>query len=146
MIKFSTGLRNGLLVTGALRTLLNGGSIKIYSGAVPASADAEIGAGNTLLVEIKTDVGGGLTLESAAADGVVTKTLAEIWQGTAANTGTATFFRHVTASDTGASSTTQARIQGQVGVVGQDMNLSSVNLTAGAIQKIDYYSVSLLES
>lgn len=50
-IKASTGLRNSMLVTGSLRSLLNGGRINIYAGAAPATADADLG-GATLLLSL----------------------------------------------------------------------------------------------
>lgn len=141
--KASTGLRNKLLDTGSLKSVLNLGLIKIYSGPVPATADAALDAGNTLLCTISNnDTGTGLTLDVAAA-GVLPKPAAEVWKGVNAATGTATFYRHVAAGDDGTLSTSQARLQGSIGLAGAELNLSSVNLVAAATQTIDYYVVSL---
>lgn len=144
-LKFSTGLRAGILATGALRTLLNGGEIRLYSGPVPASVDNALGGTNLLLCTFKTDAGAGLTFETTAPGGTITKNLAEVWQGTVAAGGTATFYRHVLASDTGDASTTAVRIQGEIAISGSDMNLSNTALVVGAIQKLEAYSITLPE-
>lgn len=143
-IKSSTGLRNKVLDTGPLRTVLANGFIKIYSGTVPATADEAISGANTLLTTISVGgAGTGLTFATTAASGTIVKNAAETWQGTNAASGVATFYRHVTASDTGASSTSEARIQGTIGLAGTDMVLSSTTLAAGAVQTIDYYAINL---
>ncbi|MDH1012313.1 hypothetical protein N5C80_26575 [Pseudomonas nicosulfuronedens] len=144
-LKFSTGLRAGLLVTGPLRTLLAGGEIRLYSGPVPASVDNALGGSNILLCTIKTSAGAGLTFEATAPGGTVTKTLAELWQGEVVAAGSATFYRHVLASDTGVASTTAVRVQGNVAIAGADMVLSNTALTVGAIQKLEAYSITLPE-
>jgi hypothetical protein len=143
-LKFSTALRNGLLATGALRTLLNGGEIRIWSGPVPATSNDAVSVSNTLLVTIKAE-GAGLTFEATANDGTITKNLAEIWTGVCGASGTATFYRHVLSADANDASTSAVRIQGEVALSGKDLSLSSTTLTAGAVQKIDFYSISMLE-
>jgi hypothetical protein len=57
-------------------------------------------------------------------------------------TGTAVFFRYVAAGDTGATSTTQARLQGRVGVSGAELNISSLALTSGNTQAVNFISIS----
>jgi hypothetical protein len=142
-IQISTGLRNHVLVTGSLRSALAGGYIRIYSGTPPATADAAL-SGNTLLVQIGNgDSNTGLNLATSATNGVVQKAGAETWTGTNAATGTATFFRHVASTDTGALSTTEPRIQGSVGTIGTDMELNSTALTSGATQTLDFYQITL---
>lgn len=141
-IKVSTGLANKLLDTGSLKATFAAGFLKIYSGSPPADADAAVTG--TLLSTISIGSGGtGVNFDTAAAAGVLAKAPAETWSGVNAATGTAGYFRHVAAGDTGASSTTQARIQGTVGTVGADLNLTSVSLVSGATQTIDYYTVAL---
>lgn len=142
-MQVSTGLRNYMLGTGALKTALNLGFIKIYSGAVPTSADEAIAAGNTLLCTISVNsTGTGITMASPAS-GVITKNTSEAWSGVNAASGAASFFRHVGSTDDGTLSTTQPRIQGTVGLAGADLNLSSVALVSGATQTIDYYTIAL---
>ena len=141
-LKVSTGLRSKMLDTGPLKTIMALGFIKLYSGAEPANADAAITG--TLLSTISVNsTGTGLSFDTAAVAAVLSKAPAEVWSGTNAAGGTATYYRHVAAGDDGALSTTQARIQGTVGTVGAELNLSSVILANGATQTIDYYSVAL---
>lgn len=140
-MKLSTGLRNALLSGGSLKATLDGGEIRIYSGTVPADADASIGSA-TLLVTIKNG-GSGINFASSAASGVLNKAAAETWSGTNAATGTASFFRHVLSADDGSSSSSAVRIQGTTAVAGADLNLTSVSLTSGATQTIDFYSVAM---
>lgn len=141
-IKVSTGLRNGALSTGSVKSLMDGGKIKIYSGPVPATADAAIGSA-TLLCTVSLDsTATGVNFDTAAANGVLSKAPAEVWSGVNSNTGTPAWYRHVTSADDGTESTTAYRIQGTVGVAGADLNLSSNTLTEGATQTIDYYSIA----
>lgn len=141
-MKISTGLRSKLLDTGSLKTILAGGLIKIYSGALPADADAAV-TGTLLCTVSNNSTGVGINLAAAATNGVIPKLATEVWNGVNAAAGTAAYFRHVAAGDDGTLSTTQARIQGTVAVAGGDLNISDVNLAAGAAQGVDYYSVAL---
>lgn len=143
-LRVSTGLRNKLLDTGALRNVMAGGFIKIYSGTAPASADDAIGGGNTLLVTISVNSSGtGLTFDTTAVNGTIAKAPAEIWSGVNVAAGTASFYRLVTSTDTGVSSDTQARIQGDIATAGADMNFTSTALSLSATQTIDYFVVAL---
>ncbi|RZL88830.1 MAG: hypothetical protein EOP82_21680 [Variovorax sp.] len=141
-LKVSTGLRNAMLDTQSLKTALALGFIKLYSGAVPATADAAVTG--TLLTTISVNsTGTGLSLATAAASGTIAKA-SEVWSGVNAATGTATYFRFIAATgDDGTLSTTQKRLQGTVGTSGADLNLSSVNLTATAVQTIDAANITL---
>lgn len=142
-LKTSTGLRNQLLDTASLRDILDLGFIKIYAGTVPATADDAIGSA-TLLTTISNDsTATGLTMAAEAIDGVLFKEDTETWSGVNVAGGSATFYRHVAAGDTGALSATQARIQGTIAVAGADMNLTSTTLSNGATQTIDYYTLNL---
>ncbi|QRF60251.1 hypothetical protein [Variovorax paradoxus] len=141
MLKLSTGLRNYMLDTGALKAALAGGEIRIYAGTVPDTADAALG-GATLLCVVKNG-GAGINYDASAAGGVLAKAPGETWSGTNVATGTATFFRHVLASDDGTLSTTQRRIQGTLGTGGTDGVLTSVALVSGAPQAVDFYTTAL---
>lgn len=144
--KLSTGLRNALLAVGSLKSVLDGGFIKVYSGTPPLSADDAIGSqgSNTLLVTISLNGGvTGIDLDAAAAAGTIGKDPAQTWKGTIANSGTASFFRHVTDTDDGTASTTQERIQGGIANSNAEMNFSNLNLVAAAEQPIDHYFVTL---
>lgn len=145
--KFSTGFRNGALVTGSVSTLLTGGFIDIYSGAVPADADASVGSA-VLLTTISDNAGvGGLSFEPTASGGVLSKLGSQTWKGLINADGTASFFRYRLTGDTGALSTTAVRVQGTVGLAGYDMNLNPVVLAvapAPQYQIIDYFSLNFL--
>ena len=141
-LQASTGLRNKLLDTGSLKSVFALGFIKIYSGAAPADADAAT-TGTLLCTISNNSTGTGINMAAAAAAGVLEKLASETWSGVNAASGTATHYRHVAVGDTGALSTTEARLQGLVGTVGVEMNLSSTTLTSGATQTLDFYSVQL---
>ena len=108
---------------------------------MPATADDPIGSA-TLLTTIKNG-SAGINFAAGAASGVLNKDASETWSGVNAASGAASFFRHVLAADTGLSSTSAARIQGTVAVAGADLNLTSVALTSGATQTVDFYSVAM---
>ncbi len=141
-LKLSTGLRDKLMDTGSLKSIFAGGLIKIYSGAAPADADAAV-TGTLLCTISLNSTGTGVNFDTAAVGGILSKAPAEVWSGNNSATGVAAYYRHVASGDNGASSTTQARIQGSVATVGADLNLSSTSLTSGASQTVDYYSVTI---
>lgn len=142
-LKSSTGLRKNLLDTGSLKATMALGFIKIYAGTVPTTADDAIGSATLLTTISVNSTGTGVSFDTAAAGGTLSKAPGEVWSGVNAAGGTATFYRHVAVGDTGALSTTEARIQGTVGTSGAELNLSAVTLTNGATQTVDYYSVTL---
>ena len=143
-LKASTGLRNRLMVTGSLKASLDGGLVRIYSGAEPLSADDALGAAVLLCTISNNSAGTGVTFATTTASaGVAQKTVAEVWSGVNAASGTASFYRHVAAGDTGVLSTTEARLQGSVAVAGSELNLSSVALVSAATQTVDFYNVAL---
>jgi hypothetical protein len=132
-----------MLDTGSLKTNLTGMKLKIYSGTEPATADASIGAA-VLLVTISDAGGAGaLSFEAAAVGNVIEKLSSQTWSGTNAASGTASFCRLELAADTGAASSTEIRVQGDVGIAGKFLNLSSVSLTAAAVQVVDYLSITM---
>lgn len=146
-LKVSRGLRNGMLVTDSFKGLMEAGSgcaLKIYSGTVPTNARDAIAAGNTLLVTITKDgTGDGLTFETSASQGTLSKTSGENWEGTIQASGIATFYRLVADGDTGNASDTEPRLQGAVDTAGAELNLSSVDLVDGGVQTIDYFVVNI---
>lgn len=145
--KVSTGLAGYLLGTGSLRQAMASSFLRVYAGPAPDSADAAIPSNATLLVEISVDgTGGGLSLATTAQGAVITKDTSQVWRGTALATGVATFFRWVTAGDADEASATRVRIQGRVDVAGAELNFSSTAMTAGAIQKVDYFAVAMPSS
>lgn len=141
--KLSTGLRNSMLNTTGLKSALAPMQMRLYSGTVPADADASIGAA-VLLCTITDDAGADeLDFDTAPSAGVLAKAPAQIWRGVNAASGLCSFYRLVEETDAGGSSTTAPRIQGTVAAAGADLNLSNPTLTAAASQTIDYYTVAL---
>lgn len=138
----STGLRTKMLDTSPLRTLLNLGFIKVYTGAPPASADAA--PTGTLLLTISNNAGGtGLTFNAAAAAGAISKNSGETWSGNAVASGTAGYYRFVQAGDSGALSTTDCRVQGLCGVAASELNLTTTSLINTTLYSVDAYSIGL---
>ena len=140
-LKTSSGLRTKMLGTQSLRDALSLGNIKIYSGPAPGSADAA--ATGTLLCTITNNsTATGVTLD-VPTGGAIQKTAAEIWSGVNTATGTAGYYRHCAPGDTAGVSTTEARVQGDIATSGAELNLSSVTLSNGATQTLDFYSITL---
>ena len=143
MAKFSTGLRNGMLSGLSLKAALDGGSLLLFSGPVPATADAA----ETGTVLMSLTVGGdgttGLSF-GTAENGVISKSETEVWATSAVDTsGTISYFRFVSSTDSGGDSTTEARIQGTAGIVGTDLVLTSTEVTAGQPWPLNYFNVAL---
>ena len=141
-LQLSTGLRDAMLVVGPLADVMAGGKILIFGGAVPPSADS---AQSSVVLCIVTDngSGGGLNFETTAVNGVLAKSSSQDWLGTNLLGGLATHYRFVAPGDTGAASTSEPRIQGLVGEIAKDMNLSPVDLVSGAVTPLDYYTLAL---
>ena len=145
-IQISGALRDSLLVTGSLRSAVNGFILKIYNGTIPSLPEDSV-AGNVLLCTISNDDSGiGLTFETAVTDGMLLKTGSEVWSGTCAATGTATFYRLVATGDTGGSSSSAVRVQGTVGIAGADLNVTSTSFETGDLKRVDYYAIGMLTS
>lgn len=142
----STGLATYIAVTGSIKDALDGGFLRLFSGPVPASADAAIDGSSVELVLISTGGDGttGLTFEASAPGGVLVKTEADKWSGVIAATGTATFYRFCEAGDSGAApSATAKREQGTVGTtIASEGTLTSVALTSGNTQNIDIFQIA----
>lgn len=103
----------------ATAALCNSGTIKIYDGTQPATADTAITTQN-LLVTLTF----GATAFGAAAAGVCTANA--ITSGTAAASGTASWFRAFKSDGT------TVVFDGSVGTAGCDLNLNSAAISSGA--------------
>lgn len=101
----------------ALVALANGGTLDIYSGTRPATADTAL-SGNTLLASLTL----GSPAFGASSAGVATAN-AITGDSSADNTGVASFYRVKTSGGS-------TVWQGDVGTSGASLNLSSVNITA----------------
>lgn len=144
-VKLSTGCRQGIAITNSLKALLDNGFVRIYSGAIPASADAALG-GATLMNEISAGGGGTpVTWESTAPGGVLSKKVSENWTGNIIVGGTPTFFRYVLAADAGDASSSAVRIQGTAGPLGSDMFISELPMVATAPQSFSLFQIAIPE-
>lgn len=143
-IKTSTGLAAHLMVTGSVKDAFDGGFINVYSGTVPATADA---AETTAIWTISVDGDGtGLTFDPTAVGRAIVKPTADTWGG-ATTAGTATYWRLVTATDDGLLSETDFRIQGTCGnTVGSDLFMSNPVLVTDTdllAKTLSSFSISL---
>lgn len=147
---YSTGLRNGMLVTGSFRSLMNDCRIRIYAGpTIPENADVALPGDETLMYEFTVGDDGStdLTWASTAAGGVVLKASAEAWQSTADAAGDMAFFRvYVPPDNPSTLSTTAARMQGTVGTAGADLLVTNVTKALSDPFTLDYFAVAIPES
>ncbi len=125
--KYSTAAQNASV--NAIAALLNGGTMRIYDGVQPASADDGIG-GATLLAEI----GFGNPAFGAAVDGVATAN-AMTPDADANATGVATWYRCVAADGI------TVVHDGSVGVAGCNLNLNSVNIQIHAVVSVNSFTL-----
>jgi hypothetical protein len=133
-------LSNALAATQAALLVgqFNGGFIRLFSGAPPASPDmAETG---TLLgiVTVNGLVGAGLHF---TASGAVLAKADEMWLFRALSSDSVGWFRLVQPGDTGANDLTALRIDGSVGtsIVPGDMQWTSLAVTLGLAYTIDSF-------
>jgi hypothetical protein len=140
--KVSSGLRDTLNVSQALGPALAGGFIDIYSGSVPATADASIGAAVLLCTISSSASGVGLLFDTVSSGGVFTKSGTQTWSGVNVASGTASFFRFRLGSDTGALSTSQWRLQGDIATSSSDLNMASTTLTVSALTTISTFAIT----
>jgi len=141
--KFSTGLRNGMMGASGFKALMDNCFVDIYQGTEPATADAALG-GATLLCRLTVSGDGTTGLTFGTPTGaVLSKASAEAWSGTASNTGVGSFFRVVKTGDTGDLSASALRVQGSVGTLGADMNLSNPSFTSGTPFTLNVFNVAL---
>lgn len=127
-ISMRTALRNTRLDT--ITTDVGAtGTIRIYDGVAPASANAAL-SGNNLLATLNCSA----TFAAAAASGVLTANA--ISSATAALTGTATFFRLLRPDGT------TVVLQGSVGTSGADLNLNSTSITSGGTVSVTSFVIT----
>jgi hypothetical protein len=141
--KISTALRNHMLATGSVKSAMDGGVIKIYAGTEPVDADAAIGSATLLCTISNNDAGTGINFDATPTSGVLVKATAEVWSGTCAASGTATFYRFVSLTDDGTSSTSFKRMQGTVGVVGADLLVSSTAFVSANLRQINSFAAGM---
>ena len=144
MAKFSTGLRNAMMGSSGCKELLTGGTLRIFSGTPPLSADdAEDGE---LLMELTAGGAPGAGLSFAEPSGAkLSKAVGEVWMTDSTEaSGTATYFRFVAAGDDPMdSSGDMIRIQGTVGEVASDMNVTDPEIASGEPWILNHFRIGL---
>lgn len=145
-LKLTTAAADAMLT--ALATSLNSGTIIIYSGTEPATADTALSS-NTVLAELTfaatafnttTSTSGGTSgLTTSGSDRVMTAF--PIANDTSANAdGTATFFR---AFITGTTNQAAVRYQGTVGTTGQQLNLTNTGIVSTGVVSISSLTITM---
>lgn len=142
--KSSEGLRDALLAE--MKTQLDLGFLYIYddTAAEPSSANDALPGASVMLVKISNNkTATGITFATPGS-GIILKAAAEVWAGDIIPAGgTALWYRFVAVGDTEASSTTEARLQGSVGVVNADLLVASTTFIGSQEQRVDYFAVGL---
>lgn len=135
-LKFSTGLVDAVALDKSFKEAVEGASaagfyIDIYTGTRPATPDAA--ATGTKLARFTAASAAKMHLASTVTAGVIAKDGTEVWGGTGLANGTAGYYRLVTSSDDGTTtSTTAVRVDGVIATSGGDMNMSSTTIAIGA--------------
>ncbi|MCA3713013.1 MAG: hypothetical protein IM667_07750 [Phenylobacterium sp.] len=128
-IKQTTAVRNAQL--DALNTQIGASArLRIYNGTRPANANTAI-TSQTMLVEL---TGNATAFAAAASGGVLTANA--ISNGTAAATGTASWFR------LWQSNGTTAIMDGDVSTSGADVNLNNTSIATGQTVSVTAFTVT----
>lgn len=157
-IQCSSGYSKKVLDGNPIATIFGGGSIVVFSGTVPASADAATtGAVPEWIITKTNGTPSGLTFDAVSTGSrSLLKATGDTWGGTIPAIGggtpaTATFFRLIEAGDTPtanvwAASNTLARIQGTVGTVssGADFVVANALFIAGT-KELSAFSITVPE-
>lgn len=150
MLSFSRALADEILGTSDFATAMSPFFIRLYRGTIPVNADpalpaaeAAIVPGDLIIEYSDNGTATGLTWDTPA-DGIIAVPASTVVSGTAGLTDSATFFRIVLGTDTGAASTTELRIQGTVGLVGTDMVLGSTAFTSSVADTLPAVRIGLL--
>jgi hypothetical protein len=142
--KMSTALCNKLLDTNCLKTIFNAAEIRIYSGSVPATADAAITG--SLIATVK-QAAGSLGWGASAVAGVLAKS-GTAWTDPSATGGVATHYRLVQSADDDSADSgfIHPRVQGTVGTGGADMNVGNTTITASSTFEVNYFTQAFIPS
>jgi len=144
-LRLSNGLVTKLLGTGSLATIMNGGFIRVFSGAQPLTPEGvETGA---LLAQISSTSGTVGLQFGTAGSGILPKA-ATVWSGTCGTSGIAGYFRFYDANVfTGVDNAgTSCRFDGDIGTITGTLLLSNTNLVVGAPIIIDVAQFTIPEN
>ncbi len=123
---------------GSFQDLMKHGVIDIFSGVQPATADLTE-SGFTKLVTITIDGNAhdtgtganGLEFQDAAVAGVLSKVVADSWQGDPDSAGVAGWFRFYDQTHSTGADPSAPRFDGAVNLSGAEMNVASVDVALG---------------
>ena len=128
-IKYDTTTRNNML--DALTTRVGtSGRLRIYNGTRPANVGTAI-TSQTMLAELTCNA---TAFAAAASGGVLTANA--ISNGTAAATGTASWFRLFQSNGT------TAIMDGDVSTAGADLNLNNTSIATGQTVSVSSFTVT----
>lgn len=138
--KFSQGLRDNMLSgTSAIEDAFNSGVLEIRDGTQPTSANDAVTGTLLASMTLPADAFG------AISNGVIA--LAGTWEDTSADaSGTATWFRIKTSTDTNAVSTTEIRLDGDVSTVAAgtgDIEMSTTTIAITDKITVDTFTISV---
>jgi hypothetical protein len=145
-LKLSTGLRTKILGTNSLKALLDGGCLKIYTGAQPATPETTE-SGSLLVTISATTSGTGALTWGTSASGSIPKNASQ-WSGTCGTAGVAGWFRCydqyvMTGADAAG---TGVRFDGDIGTVTGDLKLSSTTLAVNVPVIIDTATFAIAQN
>lgn len=148
-IKHNPQLVNANLVTGSMKSLLDGGFLYIFNGPVPATANEAIDGASALVGKVTESDDGttALTFNGTPSNGVMFKAAAEAWQTEALLSTTMTFFRFCadpTDNGEGVGTSGQYRVQGTIGPDGTfDWIRANPTVTIGDPIDIDIFQYAI---
>ena len=128
-IKFDTTTRNAML-DALIARVGTSGLLRIYNGTRPADPGTAI-TSQTMLVELTCNA---TAFAPAASGGVLTANA--ISNGTAAATGTASWFRLFQSNGT------TAIIDGDVGTSGSDLNLNNTSIATSQTVSVTSFAIT----
>lgn len=137
-LQLSTGMRNAMMDGTPLQTIFNSGSLEIRNGTKPA--DPDDAPSGTVLATFALPA----DCFNPAAAGAITRL--GTWQDASADAaGTATWFRIMESTDGGGSSSTDARIDGDVTATsgGGDLELDNIVIGAGQQVTINTFTLTM---
>ena len=119
MISLSSGLKNNLLNSLGLRSLLAGGAIHLFDGSQPSNADREYSSNRLGVITnegmIESFPINGLYFQNPSS-GILMKSLTQTWTIRLLQPGTATWFRFVSwKNEYSGYSTNAIRLDGAIG-------------------------------
>ena len=142
MVKISTPCVTDM--AAALKAALDGGTLYIFDGPVPASA-ADDTSGATLLVAIESDAMDTKLHFDTPISGLLPKDPGETWEGTTVSAGTAVFFRFCEDGDDPESADANAnRVQGLCGTSPYTAQLVMATTTLGSGATVPVAAFSLI--